>query len=90
MSRVGLWSPRGKLKEMRESPLARENSWFPKRLDAIEKHLAGVQFKGRPILDEWMNANSVDAVIDEAWDAVEHAPDEILTMVKEMAAEGRA
>jgi hypothetical protein len=88
--RHGLWTPRGKLKEMRESPTAKAHSWFRTRLDSIEKHLAKVQFHGRPMLDEPMKASAVDAVIEEAWDAVEHAPDEILAMIKEMAAEGRA
>lgn len=88
--RHGLWTPRQKLGEMHASPKAKAESWFRKRLRRIEAHLSTVRFQGRPILDEKMSANAVDAVLEEAWDAVEHGPDELQQMIREMAAQGRA
>lgn len=88
--RHGLWTPRQKLKEMKESPKAKAESWFRKRLGEIERHLSVIKFHDRPILDEPMTANAVDAVLEEAWDAVQHAPDAMQAMIREMAAQGRA
>jgi hypothetical protein len=65
-------TPRQALVEMYQmrGGVARCPKWFEKRLDAIGNYLSRVKFKGRPILDERMSMTSIDAVLKEAWHAV--------------------
>lgn len=50
--------------------MRKAEKWYIKRLRRVRAHLAGCQFKGRPLLDERMSMSSIDAVLKEAWSVV--------------------
>lgn len=67
-----LCTPRQALAEMymMRGGVAQCPKWFEKRLDAVGEYLSAIDYKGRPILDEPMGMASIDAVLKEAWTAI--------------------
>lgn len=63
-----LGTPREAIEEMVKMRWGEE--WFLRRMKNIMLHLEGVQFRGRPILDEPMSVSAIDAVLKEAFAAI--------------------